>query len=109
LAAAALGGLLYRLTGVDAAAVLPEAALCPFKKLTSLPCPGCGMTHAFLALGRLDFSAAFAFNLLSFPLAALLFLHAAGKIPRRFHEAKVTHYALFAVLVFWQMRLLRCL
>lgn len=32
---------------------------CPVKWLTSLPCPGCGMTRAYLALIRLDILGAF--------------------------------------------------
>ena len=31
---------------------LPELPLCLFKALTGLRCPGCGLTHAFLAAGR---------------------------------------------------------
>jgi len=107
LAVTASGGLLHWLMGIDPAAAIPKFTLCPFKALTSLPCPGCGMTHAFLALGRLDFAAAFAYNPLSFPLAALMMLYAAGKIPRQFHYTKVSQYALLAVLAFWEARLLR--
>lgn len=31
---------------------------CPFAELTGLPCPGCGMTRAFLAMARGDWSSA---------------------------------------------------
>lgn len=44
--------------------------VCGFKNLTGLPCPACGLTHSFCALGKGDFRDAFAFN----PLGPLLFL-----------------------------------
>ncbi|MFY9611798.1 MAG: DUF2752 domain-containing protein [Blastocatellia bacterium] len=44
--------------------------LCGFKNLTGLPCPGCGLTHSFCALGKGDLPSAFAFN----ALGPLLFL-----------------------------------
>lgn len=105
LAAAVSGGLLH-LAGYQLASALPGVPLCPFNALTGLPCPGCGMTRAFLALGRLDFAGAYASNPLSFPLAALMVLFVAGKVPRVFHSAKVVHLALFGVLAFWAARLL---
>jgi len=39
---------------------------CPVRVLAGWPCPACGATRAALALARLDFAAAFAWN----PLAA---------------------------------------
>lgn len=48
--------------------------ICGFKNLTGLPCPGCGLTHSFCALGKGDFTAAFAYNLLGPPLFAFLVL-----------------------------------
>lgn len=105
LAIAALGGLLH-LAGLEPASALPEAVLCPFRALTNLPCPGCGMTRAFLALGRLDFAGAWARNPLSFPLAALMALFAAGRVPRVARSARAANLALFGVLAFWGARLL---
>ena len=35
---------------------------CPLRALTGVPCPGCGMTHAYLCLLRLDFAGAFKEN-----------------------------------------------
>ena len=46
--------------------------ICGFKTLTGLPCPGCGLTHSFCALGKGDLSSAFAFNALG-PLLFLIF------------------------------------
>lgn len=43
---------------------------CPFKILTGIPCPGCGMTRAFLAFAEGDFLMAFQYN----PFSTLLFI-----------------------------------
>src|SRR6266851_1674036 len=47
--------------------------VCGFKNFTGLPCPGCGLTHSFCALGKGDIPGAFAFNLLG-PLLFLVFV-----------------------------------
>jgi hypothetical protein len=43
-----------------------DESTCLWRVLTGLPCPGCGMVHAFLALGRGDVQAAWRFNANSF-------------------------------------------
>ena len=52
-----------------AAAVMPVPehgpVLCAFRAVTSLPCPSCGMTRAFVALSHGDLRAATAFNVAS--------------------------------------------
>jgi hypothetical protein len=35
---------------------------CPFRLLTGIPCPGCGMTRAFLSAFQLDFRSAFLYH-----------------------------------------------
>jgi len=52
----------------------PSFTLCPFRFFTGLPCPGCGMTRAFCALGHGEVWRAVRFNALS----PVLFLGAAG-------------------------------
>lgn len=58
-------GLFYNITGFG----IP----CMLHQMTGLECPGCGLTRAIAAVVRLDFSAAFGFNLL-WPLYAAYFL-----------------------------------
>ncbi|MFW0787198.1 DUF2752 domain-containing protein [Gordonia sp. CPCC 206044] len=50
-----------------AAAVGPETIahgpdVCPFRRLTGLPCPGCGLTRSWVAMAHGDPAAAFGFN-----------------------------------------------
>ena len=42
--------------------------VCGFKALSGLPCPGCGLTHSFCAIGKGDWRAALAFNAVGPPL-----------------------------------------
>ncbi|GIW46929.1 MAG: hypothetical protein KatS3mg078_0806 [Deltaproteobacteria bacterium] len=41
---------------------------CPFRLLTGVSCPGCGMTRAFIALAEFDVSLAIKLNPFSVPL-----------------------------------------
>ncbi len=62
---------------VGTAVVMPPAALehspmiCPFLLLTGLPCPACGLTRSWVALGHGDVADAFAFNAFGPPLMAV--------------------------------------
>lgn len=47
-------------------------SVCGFKSFTGLPCPGCGLTHSFCALGKGDLFSAFSYNLVG-PLLFLVF------------------------------------
>src|SRR2546425_6590808 len=72
--------VLVGLSAVFLASVLLRPAageyftVCGFKNFTGLPCPGCGLTHSFCALGKGDVVDAFAFNLLGPPLFLALVL-----------------------------------
>jgi hypothetical protein len=47
-------------------------SVCLFKRITGLPCCGCGMTHAFCAMARGHFEDAANFNLAAIPLAVIV-------------------------------------
>lgn len=57
-------GMFVRYTGL--------AIPCPFRRLTGLKCPGCGVTGMCVALMRLDFKAAFLCHPMLFLLLAPL-------------------------------------
>jgi hypothetical protein len=81
---------------------------CPFKALTGIPCPGCGMTRAILSITKGDFHGAFGYNPFSFFLLFVVVISAvpgrqAEKLP--FITPVVMNYffiaVLVAVLLFW--------
>ena len=71
---------LVLLSGVFAVSVLfaPPGGdyftICGIKNFTGLPCPGCGLTHSFCAIGKGDFASAASYNLLGLPLFLLFIL-----------------------------------
>jgi hypothetical protein len=73
--------------------------LCGFKALTGLPCPGCGLTHSFCAMGKGDLREALAFNAIGPPLFLVsilvwlrfLFALAGVKRPVEFFDRRVNH------------------
>lgn len=59
-------------------ATLPSLDLCWFKSLFRTPCPACGLTHSFLAIGHGHWEDAWAYNPFGFvwyPLALYGALH----------------------------------
>ena len=48
--------------------------ICLFKNVTGLPCPGCGLTHSFCALGKGDVAGAFGYHQLGPPLFLFLLI-----------------------------------
>lgn len=78
---------------------------CPFRTLTGVNCPFCGMTHATLAIGRGDFSAALGFHPLA-PAVLLLFIGVLVAILAR-RTSKISPYVVLAVVIaIWIARLL---
>lgn len=66
---------------------LPQLLACPFLLALGIPCPWCGMTRSFMAMGGLDLQGAFIFNPLGpvlFPLfAAAMVLMVVSLVSRR--------------------------
>lgn len=50
------------------------STICMFKNATTLPCPGCGLTHSFCEIGKGDFASAVAWNGVGIPLFGLAIL-----------------------------------
>jgi hypothetical protein len=82
---------------------------CPFKMLTGLPCPGCGMTKAVLSLAKGDFQGALVYNPFVF---FLMFMTAVSIVPRGQIEKRLPASAvrwvdlflmavLVLILLFW--------
>lgn len=82
---------------------------CVFRLMTGVPCPGCGMTRAWLAALRLDFAAAFAYHPLfwavpiAFVLAFVREETASGKVKRGIDIVVATLCVL--VIAVWIVRL----
>jgi hypothetical protein len=97
----------------------PSLILCPFRLLTGLPCPGCGMTRAFCAIGHGELWRAVRFNLLSpavFLAAIAVWIYAAATV-FKFDKARsfflrllpgalVTKILFALVIVWWAARLI---
>lgn len=56
---------------------------CPFRLITGLKCPGCGMTHMCMSLLRLDFKAASKANVFLFATLPLLLLEGLYQLFRK--------------------------
>jgi hypothetical protein len=69
---AGLAGLLLLHAWVPAPGI--RSSVCLLRRLTGIPCPGCGMTRALAHLAKGEWAAAAADHLLAFPLAAEIVL-----------------------------------
>ena len=106
LAAVAASGLAYHAFDVDFLSLLPRWSACPFRNLTGLPCPGCGMTRAFLSIGQGRLGQALLLNPFSIPLLAGMALHlsGAGRGWVRAWPRRAEWLALVTVVLFWVYR-----
>lgn len=97
---------------------LPGVVLCPFRAVTGIPCPGCGMTRAFCALGHGDLPGAFGYNALApfvFAAGLLVWAHALATLlglgrsraalERLKPTPSVAGFMLAVTLVWWVVRL----
>ncbi len=62
--------LIALLVGLSSSPPMTSVILCPFRRLTGWPCPGCGMTRALNALAHGQWEAALSLHPLS-PIAAV--------------------------------------
>ena len=69
---------------VAAAGLATDHPVCLWRAVVGVPCPGCGMTRAFVALACGDFHSAWRLNPGSFAAAPILFGTAVQRLwPRR--------------------------
>jgi len=107
LAAMVVCGIGHRALAWDLGAWLPLLPGCAFHSATGIPCPGCGMTRAFLLLSELRLGEAFAANPASPALVAAMAARLAHRprwSPRT--RAVACAVALAAVLLGWAGRCL---
>ena len=103
----ASGGLLHYVWEIDILEVLPNFSLCPFFLITGAPCPGCGMTRAFLKLGQLNISSAMQVNPYSLPLLLIMVLYLwLGYIPSWIQQKILIRISLALVVAVWIVDLL---
>ncbi len=99
-------GALFYFAKIDLISYLPGIHICPFHAFTGSPCPGCGMSRAFLLLGQFKIRAALEMNHLSVPLLFLMLLYFFfGRIPSWLQNDFLIRASLFTILVFWIIRL----
>ena len=72
-----VGSICFQVDGHDSVAMplfgIEIPTLCAMRRYTSIPCPGCGLTRAFVSIGSGDFRNAWSYNPASFIwFAALL-------------------------------------
>lgn len=81
---------------------------CPLRLLLGIPCPGCGMTRAYIALFKLDFKKAFELHpLFIVPIAVAVYMLFRRKMKKLHkYEFKMTVAVLSLFIVTWIIRLL---
>ncbi|MEE2961743.1 MAG: DUF2752 domain-containing protein [Myxococcota bacterium] len=96
----------YSIAGFDVFAHLPPFAFCFFKAITNIPCPGCGMGGAIVALSQFDFTRAMTSHPFAFPLVLGSSVYALkGKIPWEKYHHSAAMIALVGVILLWVDRL----
>lgn len=73
---------------------------CPVWRVTGVPCPGCGMSRATVALLRLDFAAALRYHPMVFVLPPVVLYVLFGKKPLLGTKAR-ERALLWGVLALW--------
>jgi hypothetical protein len=100
-------GVLLYFWEVDTIHYLPRVSLCSFHFITGIPCPGCGMTRAFLTIGQLKMKEAIALNPFSIPLFSVMILYLClGYIPPFLQQKAVLRFSIPTVVTLWIFYLL---
>jgi hypothetical protein len=65
-------GFLFHFFHIDSMQLLDRTPLCIFRAITGKKCPGCGMTHAFLSIGKFQIKEAIGYNIFALPFFLFL-------------------------------------
>jgi len=98
-------GLLYFLFDFDSIHLLNKTQLCVFRIITGKKCPGCGMTHAFLSIGKLQIVESFKYNIFALPFFIFMILYIIFPKIKTISQNKILIYSiLFLAIVYWIVR-----
>ncbi len=67
---------------------------CPILTITKIPCPGCGMTRAWISVLKLDFSAAFSYNAMFWSVPLLYYALLTDGTPFKNKKFNICFYAI---------------
>lgn len=103
--------IILGLLGLWLAAAVLFGRACPFHSVTGLPCPGCGMTRAWLSLLRGDLTSAFRYHGMfwSLPVLLLLFFCDGRLFSRRWANLLLWSLLLLGFLANWAFQLSKVL
>lgn len=81
---------------------------CPLRQLLHIPCPGCGITRAWLCLLRFDFSGAFRMHIMfwSAPLLVLYCLFDGKLLPGKYADRVILALIGSGFVANWVLRLI---
>lgn len=82
---------------------------CIYKRFLNIPCPGCGMTRAFLSLIKLDLYAAFQYNSMIFlmPILYLYFLFDGSLLKNKRINMIIFIVIMLGLLINWLWKILK--
>ncbi len=100
-----ISDFLFFIFDIDLLVQLDRTQLCVFRLLTGKKCPGCGMTHAFLTIGRGQFVQAFRYNIFAIPFFIFMIVYLFNpKISRVFNNKYLMILLLVIAMVYWIFR-----
>lgn len=81
---------------------------CPMLQFLHIPCPGCGMTRAWIHALQFDFSAAFSYHGMfwSMPVLLLYYLYDGKLLPWRWVDRLIMILIAMGFAVCWILKLL---
>ncbi|MDP4121153.1 MAG: DUF2752 domain-containing protein [Bacillota bacterium] len=80
---------------------------CPFEKFFGIPCPGCGMTRAMLALFHGDIKSSLSLHPLAIPLIICILIYFLGIFTKEYDLMKNKYFLVIATIIFLATYIIR--